>query len=354
MLVGQVCPRYYPYLGGVETHVKEISERLIKKNINVEVLSTDPSGKLPEEDIINGVKVRRFKSYAPGDNYNFSIRLKRYLAKNSNLYDVIHAHSYHDFPALYAAQAKNIKRFIFTPHYHGGGHSFSRSVLHYPYRLFGVRIFDKADKVICVSKYERDLVLRHFKKLDKKVIVIPNGINLQEFSKQHKKHENGKFLLYVGRLEEYKGIQYLVKALPKLRNDVRLEVVGKGPYKKNLVRLVRRLHLDNRVEFFEDLSREALIEKYAMADIFGLLSKHEAYSICVAEALASLTPCIVANCSALREWIDNTNCFGIDYPIVIDKLVKLITEVAGTRVQNLNGSLDWTRIVENLLPIYIG
>jgi glycosyltransferase involved in cell wall biosynthesis len=60
MRIAQVCPRYYPYIGGIETHVKEISERLMMRNFEVEVLTTDPSGKLPKEEIINCIKVRRF------------------------------------------------------------------------------------------------------------------------------------------------------------------------------------------------------------------------------------------------------------------------------------------------------
>ena len=297
MLVAQVCPRYYPYIGGVETHVKEISERLVMQNINVEVLTTDPSCKLPEEEIINGVKVRRFKSYAPGDNYHFSTQLKRYLAINSNLYDVIHAHSYHDFPALYVAKSPTLKRFIFTPHYHGKGHSFFRSLLHLPYRMWGKKIFERADKVICVSNYEKNLILDHFREAKEKTIVIPNGVNLSEFPKYTKmvSSHHGKVVLYVGRLEKYKGVQNLIRVLPLLGPNTTLQIVGNGPYKSSLVNLTKKLCQQNNVQFFERLEREELLRKYVNADVFVLLSSHEAYSICVAEALASQTPCRALN-----------------------------------------------------------
>jgi len=70
--------------------------------------------------------------------------------KNSESFDIVHAHSYHAFPALYAAQAKSKNKFIFTPHFHGRGHSLLRSLLHIPYKIFGKTIFPKADKIICV------------------------------------------------------------------------------------------------------------------------------------------------------------------------------------------------------------
>ena len=351
MLLAQICPRYFPFNGGIETHVREISERLQNKGVNIEVLTTDPSGELPEKDIINGVKVRRFKSFAPSDNYHFSLQLMKYLVKNSKNYDVLHAHSYHDFPALYVAQTKNKRKFVFTPHYHGGGHAFFRDILHFPYRILGGQIFNEADNIICVSSYERNLILNHFPNISKKITIIPNGINLQEFKLERGKRKRGK-LLYVGRLEEYKGIQYLIKVLPELDTKFFLQIIGKGPYKKNLTQLVNELHLIDRVNFLEDLTREDLLKEYSNSEVFILLSKYEAYSICVAEALASSTPCIVANNSALKEWVDNKNCFGIDYPIIPNTLAKLIIEVSKKNIQNMRELPDWDKTVEKLCTIY--
>ena len=115
MRLAQVRPRYYPFIGGVETYVTEISERLVKRGFDVEVLTTDPIGRLPSEEIINSVKVKRFKSWAPNENYHFSGTLKKYLLKHADNYEVVHAHSYHDFPALYASQATGLKKFFFSP-----------------------------------------------------------------------------------------------------------------------------------------------------------------------------------------------------------------------------------------------
>lgn len=351
MKITQVCPRYYPYIGGVETHVREISERLVKKNFKVKVLTTDSSGKLPKEDIFRGVKVRRFKSWAPNEAYYFSKELKEYLMRDSDDYGVVHAHSYHDFPALYAAQAKSGNKLVFTPHYHGTGHTFFRSLLHIPYKFFGKKIFEKADKIIYVSNYERKLVMKRFKVDEEKVVVIPNGVDLEEFRGLRRGSKDSRVILYVGRLEKYKGVCYLIKALPKLDNDIVLEIVGKGPYNKSLVKLARKLGVESRVKFYHDLPKEKLLQKYVDADLFVSVSKHEAFGICVAEALASKTSCIVANTSALKQWIDNENCFGISYPIDVDELGKLINEVIGREVTRVKLS-DWNEVVEKLEKIY--
>jgi glycosyltransferase involved in cell wall biosynthesis len=112
--IAQVCPRYHPDIGGVETHVREISDRLVKNGHEVEVITTDPTGKLRKSELINGVEVTRFRSLAPGDAYYLSPQIYPYLKKNA--FDIIHAHSYHALPALFAALANPGSKLIFTPH----------------------------------------------------------------------------------------------------------------------------------------------------------------------------------------------------------------------------------------------
>ncbi|MFA5367033.1 MAG: glycosyltransferase, partial [Dehalococcoidia bacterium] len=82
-------------------------------------------------------------------------------------------------------------------------------------------------------------------------------------------------------------------------------------------------------------------------------SRYESFSIVVSEALAAGVPCIVANTSALTEWIDNTNCYGIDYPIHIDRLASLINEVIGRKVGEVR-LWDWDEVVKETLKVYQG
>ena len=104
--------------------------------------------------------------------------------------------------------------------------------------------------------------------------------------------------------------------------------------------------------FFQNLSRDKLIQQYYDADIFILLSRHEAYGISVAEALASKTPCIVANTSALQEWVDGENCFGVDYPVNIAQLANSIDEVIGREVGEVK-LWDWDEVVEEMVRVYL-
>jgi glycosyltransferase involved in cell wall biosynthesis len=273
------------------------------------------------------------------------------LREVSGDFDIVHAHNYACFPALYAAQAKSRNKLVFTPHYHGVGHTFFRSLLHKPYKLLGKRIFDKADKIVCVSEYEKNLITTDFILDQEKMVVIPNGVNLQEFATLRRRSKDHRVILYVGRLEEYKGVQYLVRVLPMLGTNEVLEIVGKGSYEKRLSDLAKELNVDDRVKFIRDLPRTELLQKYVDADVFVLLSKHEAYSISVAEALAARVPCVVARTSALRQWVDDVNCFGIDYPINLDELATLIGNAMETNVHEMHIP-DWNEIAERTADLY--
>ena len=83
---------------------------------------------------------------------------------------------------------------------------------------------------------------------------------------------NDRFILYVGRLEKYKGIDYIIKALLRMDADISLEIVGKGPHKEALLALTHKAGLEGRVNFFEDLSRNELLQKYVDASVFVMLS----------------------------------------------------------------------------------
>jgi glycosyltransferase involved in cell wall biosynthesis len=293
--------------------------------------------------------VKRFKSYSPGNAYHLSFDMANELRKAK--FDIVHGHNYHAFP-LYFSSFVQASKFIVTPHYHGHGHTALSNFLLKPYKLVGKKIFQDADSIIAVSDYEKRLLVKDFKLDENRIKIIPNGINTNEFRNLVDVSKEAKTILFVGRLEEYKGVQYIIEALPFLEKDFCLKIIGKGPYKVNLVTQINKLELNDRVTFYQDLPRQELLRMYAGASVFVLLSKFEAFSIVVAEALASKTPCIVANTSALTEWVDNENCFGIDYPIDIGNLAALINQVNGKKVTAVK-LWDWDTVVVNLKKIYI-
>jgi glycosyltransferase involved in cell wall biosynthesis len=212
-----------------------------------------------------------------------------------------------------------------------------------------------------VSGYEKNLVESDFS-IAGKTVKIPNGINLQEFKnlkhseKTSETPQKEKNLLYVGRLEEYKGVQYIIRNLPELQ-EFCLRIVGKGPYETELRNLAKSLRVEKKVEWLKDISREELLQCYVEADIFLMLSSHEAFGITVAEALAAGTPCIVAKGSALEEFVDGINCIGIEEPLTEEKVLETLQRARNLKKQiNLGKEknlLDWDDVTEKIQEVYL-
>jgi glycosyltransferase involved in cell wall biosynthesis len=342
--------------GGVSEHVWNVSKRLAQKH-DVTLFGLNPHGKYPRFDVVDGVKVERFRHFYPSDSYFFSLELLLRLRHVE--FDVVHGHGYHTFPMHFAALAK-CKKFVVTTHFHGEGHSVFRDSLFRLFQPFGKTTLRKADVIVAVSDFEKKLLCEQFGFDDDKVVVIPNGLDLSEFAGLRHNGRGFRSILYVGRLDSYKGVQYLIEVLPKLDSDIVLEIVGKGPLRMYLEKRAKQLGVLKRVLFYHDLPRNELLQKYADADVFVLLSRFEAYSIAVAEALAAGTPCIVTNISALSEWIDNKTCFGIGYPPKLSDLAETISYVSekkrnGDVTSNKQISskiLDWNQVVTRIENLY--
>lgn len=347
MKILQVCPQYFPAIGGLPEYARNVSERLAKRH-EVAVFTTDTSG-LPKEEEVNGVLVKRFRSFSPNNAYHISLSMLKELRRSQ--FDIVHGYGYHALPLFFSRYASR-KKFVVSASYVRRGITLFRDILIRLYKPFGKKIFQEANRVIALSNYEKDLLMKDFQIDGGKIMVIPGGVNLKEFQGLEKKEKEYKTILCVAVLEEFKGIQYAIQALPLLEESTRLEIVGKGPYMDKLIRLATKLGVIHRVEFCQGLHRSEMLNRYANANLFILLSRHESFGIAVAEALASKTPCIVANTSALKEWVDNKNCFGVDYPISSDRLASLITEVMGTKVGEVS-IWDWDEVAKQTEIVYM-
>jgi glycosyltransferase involved in cell wall biosynthesis len=344
MKIAQVCPTYYPYIGGVETVVKEVSERLVQKGFEVDVLSQDPLNKYPAVEHINGALVRRFKTGPLGLDFPFlSSTLRQYLRENTNRYDLIHAHSYHAFPALYAAWVKGKNKLVFNPYYHGEGHNFLMNLLH------------RADKIICISETEKSLVQKHFGALGKEITVIPPGVSLERIANAGSVPLAGKLIFCPARLEKYKNVQLAIKTMPHLPEEYKLAIIGDGPYKGKLVKLIERLRLGDKAEILSGLSNEEVYRWYKACDVVLNLSRQESFGLTVIEGLAAGKPVIVNNQTALAELATR---FDQVYPVDAATLspAELAEQIAlrcdsELRTPDLS-EYSWDSIAEQIKTLY--
>jgi glycosyltransferase involved in cell wall biosynthesis len=298
--IGVVTGAYHPDVGGVETHARRLCAALVAAGDEVEVLTQHAVG---TDETIDGVLVRRFPLTVAAQNYRFSTALWKYLRGHAGHYDVLHAHSYHALAALPAALT-NTTPLVFTPHYHGTGHSRLRRALHPIYRPVGRRIIARSNRLIAVTHAERELLVRHFPEAADRIVVIPNGTDpakhvawLGEVS-----DESCRSILCVGRLERYKRVDRVIRAMTHLSDEHRLDVVGAGPARDELEQLARRLGLgDDRVRFHGRLPEDAFAARMTVAVAAVSASAHEAFGMAVADALAAGLPTVASFIPAHRE-----------------------------------------------------
>lgn len=344
MKILQVTPRYPPQSGGVETHVQQISERLVDRGHEVTVLTADAGSKGSHKERRNGVRIRRYRSIAPNNATHFCPQITG-AVKNAHV-DVVHAHNYHSFPLVFAALGVGDRRFVVTTHYHGGSASLIRDRLLSLYRPFGQWAVRHADEVIAVSNWEHGQLAADLR-VD--ATVIPNGLDSERFAEAEPVERDRPYLLTVGRLEEYKGIQHSIRAMTDLP-EYDLLIAGSGPYRDQLEQIARTEGVDDHVVFLGYVDDNELSRLYAGAEVYVTMSEFEAYGMTVSEALAAGSPCVVREAAALIDWIDRSDCLGVTsiQPLPIAQTVrKLTTQNAPT-----SGLPTWDDVVDRVLTCY--
>ncbi|MCZ7401423.1 MAG: glycosyltransferase family 4 protein [Candidatus Methanoperedens sp.] len=325
MKIIQVCPTYLPDIGGIATHVKELSEMLVKMGHDVEVVCTDPSQKLPKNEVINGVRVSRFWAFAPGEAYYFSPGMYFYL--RSTECDVIHAHNYHSFQALFAALAGK-KKFIFTPHTFGFSRSLFRNFLHKLYRPIGSYIFDSADTVISTAQFERNWLSQTFRISDSKLIYIPLPINPAR-TIVNRQTSGVKRIGYFGRLSIEKNLKVLISAFKLLRtkkSDIELFIAGDGPIRNELEESAKGIE---GVAFLGRLPQSELESFIQTLDIFVLPSIFEVSPRAVIEAMSRNIPVVTTPVGELPQVFEHgKHCMfiKIDDPVDTAEKIMLLME----------------------------
>lgn len=162
-------------------------------------------------------------------------------------------------------------------------------------KIFQDTVADNIDGIIGVSP----VTLGVFKKFPGPTAVIPNGIDIQRFNlkvKKIKKYDDGKInILFVGRIEERKGLIYLLRAwqlLEKKFSNLRLIIVGEGQLKKSCQEFVKERNFKN-VLFEGEVSQQILPSYYASCDIFVSPAIFgESFGIVLLEAMASAKPVV--------------------------------------------------------------
>ena len=226
---------------------------------------------------------------------------------------IVHAHTEFSLGQVAFQIAKRIGvPFVFTLH------TLWKYYAHYlfwgllPYSLLARvmrRFYQLPDYFIIPTARIKDYLVTEFG-VKAPITVIPTGLDLSRFMNfkpDSKKlsgfrqvyglKETDKIAIFVGRLGKEKSIEVLLKGLRRLtprQPHIRLLIVGDGPERKELARLVIRLNLKEEVRFAGYLNWQDLPLAYRACDFFVLASRTETQGLVTVEAMASGLPVIVA------------------------------------------------------------
>ena len=351
-----VAARYFPFLGGIETHIHEVGRRMVALGHHVNVITTDPSGDLPKYGVDNGINIKRIKAYPKNRDYYFAPNLYNKIAKIEC--DIIHFQGYNNFVPPLGMMAAIRRGIPFVLTFHSGGHS---SRLRNAIRGAQISILKPlaahADRLIGVSEYEAEFFSQQMGLDPERFVVVPNGAALPPPS-DPPPAVNPHLILSVGRLERYKGHHRAIEAFPALLKrvpDARLQIVGTGPYETELRALVDRLKLDHAISFVSipGAERQRLTDLLCSAGLVVLFSDYEAHPVAVIEALSVQRPVLVTDTSGLRELAQKGLCRSIPLHATAEMIAAAITAELAKKHQPSSVTLrNWDDCTEQLLGLY--
>lgn len=287
--------KFYPIRGGVEKVMYDLMVGLSMEQIHCDMLCASTEGHPGGELKINEyarifVMPTSMKlaatMLAPGLVFKL-----RAIAKN---YDIIHIH--HPDPMATLALFLSGYRGKVVLHWHAD--ILKQKTLLKLYSPLQSWLIKRADLIVGTTPVyvKESPFLTH---VQHKIDFIPIGIEPLEIHMEAAKSLRAKYpgkriVFSLGRLVEYKGFEYLIKAAAYLDDSYHILIGGKGPLQQELTELIHSLNLQHRVSLIGFISDEELPNYYAASDIFCLSSiwKTEAFAIVQIEAMAAGKPIV--------------------------------------------------------------
>jgi glycosyltransferase involved in cell wall biosynthesis len=299
---------YYPYVGGMETVVKEICESLADQvDFQVVVANT----RFRTEHEFRKVPVTRVASL--GKLFSCSMAPTYPLWARKFDADLIHVHIPNPLAELSALIADRDTPVVAQFH---SDVVRQRNLLRF-YAPFLDAFYRRATCIVVPTPRHID-ISAFVSKYREKCRVVPFGIPLSRFeldkagcNRVDELRDGLPSVLCVGRLVSYKGVEFLIRALEAVK--ARLWIVGSGPLEDSLKSLARERGLAGRVEFLGQLSDQELVRYYHACDVFALpsITKAEMFGVVQLEAMACRKPVISTDLPTGVPWINQNGKTGL-------------------------------------------
>ena len=201
---------------------------------------------------------------------------------------------------------------------------------------------------------------------DAKIDVIPDGVDLETFAPAPRAAAPKSIrVLTIGRLIPRKGFQFLIRALPQIienaTHNFEIEIVGDGPYQKELMKMAKRLGVDAYIHFAGAVPYPELPQKYRNADIFILPSLAEGMPLVVLEAMGTGLPIVASRFQGIDELVaegTNGELFDTGDVAGLAQCLLKVINAGALRLQMGKASIervkpyDWKHIADAYLTLY--
>jgi glycosyltransferase involved in cell wall biosynthesis len=362
--------------GGTEIAAYNLAVQMAKRGNDIDVFTTSINSKNSIE-IYPHMRIHRHATSFKIASANASFKLI-YKPLNYDL-DIVHAHSpipYSDLPALMYAKRKKVP-FLLTYQFDGQetGGSFMRNTGVSIYnKVFINKVLDSAEVIIATTRSyaQESPFLKNY--LDK-IVVIPNGINIEEVTTTLTKEESRtnlglpiktKIILFFGSLVPYKGPDILLKAFKVIKKEfpeVKLIFAGRGQMLDELRDMVKKFELEDDVIFLGFVEEEKKALYYKSADIFCLPSTNmaESFGIVNLEAMASGIPIVGSNLGGIpdiiKEGENGLLAKPCDHQSLANALLKLLKDndlrqKMGNNGRKMVSDYSWDKIAKETENLY--
>jgi glycosyltransferase involved in cell wall biosynthesis len=352
-----VTARFLPDLGGTETHVHEVTRRMARRgDLDLTVLTTDRYGIRPVREEIAGFRVLRCRSYPRSRDYYFAPRL--YGLVRNGRYDVMHCQGIHTAVPIVAMMAAIRAHIPYLVSFHTGGHSsgFRRRIRTVQWRALAP-LLRHATALIAVSRFEQEVFQKACGLQASRFRLIQNGGSLLASPARTARIEGR--IVSSGRLEEYKGHQRVIEALPIVQQSVpgaTLHILGSGPYEARLRALVETLGLTDSVtiEYIAPDERQRMAESLGQAAVFAVLSDYEAHPVAVMEALALGIPAVGLDTAGIADLVADGLVAGVPRDAPPTTIARILAAALGRPETGPPAGLPtWDNAADELARIYL-
>ena len=219
-------------------------------------------------------------------------QIRRYARKASEIasiedFDVVHTHDWMTYPAGIEVARLSGKPLVVHVH----STEFDRSGEHVNQTIHDIerRGMDAADKIIAVSNYTKNVLVKRYDISPDKVEVVYNGVeNHGSASVQNLPNRSDKIILFLGRITMQKGPEYFITAAKKVLekvDNVKFVMAGDGDMVQQMIEYAAWLGIGHKVFFTRFLQGGDVDKAYQMADLYVMPSVSEPFGIAPLEAI---------------------------------------------------------------------